>query len=484
MPKGPSTKRKARGRPPAKDWKPPKPCNMLPSSVEGVYRLSHREIIDDVADLEHQISSFRNYPVSETFRKKCIAKGIDVEAVMEAARCPEAKLNDKPGELEALHLELINLRATKAKLDREIAAQKAEYKALKDQRDQLRDKYTKSVRNSETNRVQYQKSVLGLREQLWRETSLTAETSGKLEELRMTKQDIMTCDNRYHQYHVEMESAQMQIDLLKEIAQKSGGGLGVKEYPVLVENFASQQRSQFDKIKYDLKVSQSETATVSKKLESATVKVTNLKFQLEEYTKKHNEMTTQDKMRAKQVDKLVEQENKLKEQKEGLLANRAEQENRISEAKGNNLSKREVVALAERRVKETEAALRETMAELKQIKAQVVKDQKTCTKLWKEAVAKKAECEKGSERLRVLNAKVDGYISRSKTTLSKAQKRHRQLEGEEGRLSQRLKVASTNAETAASKLKEIVADLKATQSLIEKNKASLDEQLSTNSALR
>eukprot|EP00954_Amorphochlora_amoebiformis_P017225 1317750-Amorphochlora_amoeboformis.AAC.1 len=151
-------------------FKPPRVSAVLPSRVRGVYRLSHREIIDDVADMEHQILTQRNYPVSLSFRKRLEDKGISLEDEMEALRCPDrAKQMPKPSDLENAHVHLIALRAEAAKIDRQIKGHQAhhpicriartsrlEQKALNKQLEDLRKAYTESVRNSESNRVKYQ----------------------------------------------------------------------------------------------------------------------------------------------------------------------------------------------------------------------------------------------------------------------------------------------------------------------------------------
>eukprot|EP00466_Bigelowiella_natans_P001979 jgi/Bigna1/80156/fgenesh1_pg.68_\ len=112
--------------------------HQLPCKVQGVHRLSHREIIDDVADIEHQ---------------HCNEKGTSVDEVMRGIRYPDLIKQRKTSELEKLNVKITEFRNEVAKAEREIIGQKTEKKALAGKLDELRESYTRSVRNSESNRV-------------------------------------------------------------------------------------------------------------------------------------------------------------------------------------------------------------------------------------------------------------------------------------------------------------------------------------------
>ncbi len=66
--------------------------------------------------------------------------------------------------------------------------------------------------------MEYQASVLALREELWRETSRTAETSSKLDELRILSQEIAQRDAVRHRFETQLQSHEMQIGVMKDVA--------------------------------------------------------------------------------------------------------------------------------------------------------------------------------------------------------------------------------------------------------------------------
>jgi len=459
---------------------PPRPSSVLPSRIRGIYRLSHREIIDDVADIEHQVASVPNYPVSLTFRRRCEMKGVSVDEIMEAARCPNKKPSEKPGTLESLRRDVINHRAEAAKLEREIASQEAEQVALSKQYEILRQAYTKSVRNSEANRVKYQSSVLSLREKLWRETSRTAETSGKLEELRIIKQELDACDSREAQFIVEIESTQMQIELLKEIAEKTTRGVG-NEVNTLLKQSAARQRMQFEKLKRELKSSQQETLYASQDLEEASKKYENLQMEIEGQTKTNNELTTSFKMSQKNLEHLKSQNKKLESKCKQFEDRRGSQKDLIGSIMARNQALKEVVAIAERRVRESASCVKSSSVELEKIRKEVEEKQGECAEIWTTTCKQRAKCEEASKRLNFLKRKTDNHYSRSRSTLLKAARRKRQLEGDLEKSETRLKLARSKMESLDKELKEIETEFKNSKNKLQKQTAESFEQVASNS---
>ncbi|GAB5366807.1 hypothetical protein AAMO2058_001175300 [Amorphochlora amoebiformis] len=463
-------------------FKPPRVSAVLPSRVRGVYRLSHREIIDDVADMEHQILTQRNYPVSLSFRKRLEDKGISLEDEMEALRCPDrAKQMPKPSDLENAHVHLIALRAEAAKIDRQIKGHQAEQKALNKQLEDLRKAYTESVRNSESNRVKYQTSVLSLREQLWRETSRTAETSGKLEELRAIKTDLDTCETHMHRYEVQMDSAQMQVDLLKEIADKSTRGVGVKDYPLLVEQFANRQQSQFDALKRELKTSQNETGFVGVELKQATQTRDSLQLTIETKTKQHNELTTTEKMASKALAELQSSMDDLKKAHQELVEKQKVQWVVIEEGRHNIKSFDHTLNIAQRRVLESQAALKLAARSLLPIKKEVLDLQKKCSKVWKETMETHQQCQMMGMRVSELKVKNDGFLNRSNKRLTNAIRSKKSLEQEIHTLETRLDTLNGRFGRLTREFQGGLKACEATTSDLNNKKSSLVQQIAFNS---
>jgi len=459
--------------------------HQLPCKVQGVHRLSHREIIDDVADIEHQVRTdrggapYRNYPVSKTFRKHCNEKGTSVDEVMRGIRYPDLIKQRKTSELEKLNVKITEFRNEVAKAEREIIGQKTEKKALAGKLDELRESYTRSVRNSESNRVKFQSSVLGLREQLWKETSRTAETSGKLEELRVIKQELGSHDGRIQQFLVEIESAQMQITMLKEIAAKSNA-MHMKEYPLLIESFTQRQRSQFDAIKRDLKSAQNDTSFTSRELEETTQRVNELQYEIEQQTKLNNKLTTIDRERSNELKQLEKQTRDLQEEMKALERRREEYKRHITESKRKSRSLKQVVDIAERRVADSEKSLQGSKRRLRELKEEIREEQVKCTAIWKTTIKQKALCAKTSAELQALTRKHEHYITRSKDNIDIITKKTHKYEEEKAAIETELKNLDGTLGKLDEELKELRKEASESQQMVAKQKKSLVEQAASN----
>jgi len=463
-----------------------KPGSILPTRIRGIHRLSHMEIIDDVADIEHQVAMVRNskpyinFPLSKKIHKRCIEKGITLDDIMKATRTEGGKIKVRPSEVK-MQIELTKRKAEAAKLDREIGSHQAELKALSNQLNKLREQYTRSVRDSESNRMKFGNSVLTLRDNLWRETSRTANTSQKLEELRVLNQELGVHDARTQQFLVEMESASMHIEMLKEIAAKSSGTMGMDEYPPLIESLSKRQRNQFDRIKRELKRRQQETQFISRELDQAMNKFSDLQYQIEQQNKINNELTTREKMRSKELEHIQKEVRKFEEKLKGLKEKREDQLGRIKKAQQKNESLKKVIACAEKRIKESEDGVQASINELTTLKAEIRTLQVECTEGWQETTSEKERCAAARDKAQELTRKHDNYVSRSKNTMDRVVKRKKQLAEEQARLEERLKNAEEKTAEVEKELKTVQLETEeATEKLMQQKKELL-HQIAKNS---